>query len=129
MIMGLQSLTLKCIARVFSLKNLLIISWVMWAYIVCVKIIQVESFADHSRVGQVVKWLVKYSPTMVLSASSMRFSRGLSRIVHSWASHEQVVNFTIFTILHQTFTLNPYIKSHKHTWKWLDKIQSNLIQN
>ena len=41
MIVGLQSLTLKCIARVFSLKNslekLITISWVMWAYIVLVK--------------------------------------------------------------------------------------------
>ena len=62
--MGIQSLTLKCLARVLSLKSFLekllfTISWVMRDYIVLVKvcekahsnIIQEESFAGHSRLG------------------------------------------------------------------------------
>ena len=33
------------------------------------------------------------------------------------STHEPVTNFTFFTSLYQTLTLNPYIKSHKNTRK------------
>ena len=83
--------------------------------------IQTESYAAHSGVGQVGKWLVKYSMTKDCSVSSICFSRDLSRVVHLLVSREQFMNFTVFTIFHQTLTLNPYIKSHQHTRKWLTK--------
>ena len=73
----------------------------------------------HSQVGQVMKWHTKYS--LASLDSSMYFSCGLSRVVHLRASREQVANFTIFTSLHQTLTLNPYIKSHKHTGKMIEQ--------
>ena len=40
---------------------------------------------------------------------------------HELSIRELVANFIVFTILYQTFTLNPYIKFHKHTGKWLIK--------
>ena len=84
-------------------------------------IIQVESFASHLQVWQVTKWLTKYNLARECSVSSMCFSRDLSRVVHSRVSREQVANFIVFIILHQTLTLNLYIKSHKHTGKRLIK--------
>ena len=83
------------------------------------KIIQTESFTSHSQVRQVAKWLAKYSLARECSISGMCFSRDLSQVVHSRVNREQVANFIVFTILHQTLTLNPYIKSHKHIGKRL----------
>ena len=83
------------------------------------KNIQVESFASHSQVGQVAKWLTKYNLAKDCSYSIMCFSCNFSQVVHSWVNRKQVANFTVFTILHQTLILNPYIKSHKHTGKRL----------
>ena len=61
MIVGKQSLTLKCLVRVFSLKTfleklLITISWIMRVYIVLIRYVkrhtqshQAESFVSHSR--------------------------------------------------------------------------------
>ena len=61
MIVGLQSLTFKCIFRVLF-ESLFTISQVMWDYIVCkemrkalFKNIQAKSFVSHLRFGQVAK--------------------------------------------------------------------------
>ena len=48
------------------------------------KIIQAESFAGHSWVGQVAK----YSLAKDCLDFNMYFSRGLSQIVHLWASYD-----------------------------------------
>ena len=128
--MSLQSLTLKCIARVFSLKNslekLLTILWLMWAYIVLVKEWEKHTLKSSrqwvSRVTHnlawVVKWLTKTSLAWDCSNSSMCFSRSLSRVVTCELvakSHSS----KIFTKLsHTTLPLNPTI----NIGKWLNKI-------
>ena len=83
------------------------------------KIIQIKSFASHSRVGKVAKWLAKYSLAKYCLDSNMCFSRGLSQVVHLWTSHELVANFTFLRKSSQTLILNPYIKSHKYIGKRL----------
>ena len=133
MIVGLQSLTLKYIARVFSLKSyleklLLTILWVMWAYIVLVKKwgkhnlkeLEAKGFAGHScDLAWVAKWLTKSSLAWDYSDSSMCLSCGLSPVVHSRASREPVMkslSSQIFTKLsHLTLTLNP-IKIQENDW-------------
>ena len=127
--MGIQSLTLKCIARVFSLKisleKLLTISWIMWVYIVLVKVWekthlkrtrQWVSRATHD-LAWAAKRHVKPSLAWDSSDSSMFFSRGLLQVV----SHKLVTNYLsslIFTKLsHTILTLNLTI----NTGKWLNK--------
>ena len=126
--MGVQTLTLKCIARVSLWKSPYNFVGNVGLYSMCketrktlFKIIKAKSFAGRSRVGQVTKWLAKYSLAKYCSISSICFSRDLSWVFNSRVSCEQVANFTVFTILHQTLTLNPYIKSHKYTGKILTK--------
>ena len=106
------------------------------------KIIQTESFVGHLRVGQVTKWLAKYSLAKDYSVSSMCFSRDLSRVVHSWVSHKRQTSlcsqfFTKFS--HSTLTLNPTniqgidwqntikfdteLKPTKHNWKSLFELE------
>ena len=124
MIVSLQSLTLNCNARVFSLKNLLTISWIMWAYIVCVK-----KWGKHSlksckqRVSWVTRELAKprsdlRKPTWHKSMQlpSMCFSCGLLRVVHLRASRELVTNFTKLT--YSTLTLNPTNKQGNYWTKY-----------
>ena len=129
MIVGLQSLTLKCIARVFSLKSslekLLTISWVMWAYIILVKEWEKAHLKSSKHwvssvtcdLAWVAKWLVKSSLAWDCLDSSICFSRDLLWVV----THEPVTNSPssqIFTKLsHLTFKLNPT----KNTRKWLNK--------
>ena len=42
-------------------------------------------------------------------------------VFHESSTREPIANFPVFIILHQILTLNPYIKSHKHIGKWLNK--------
>ena len=61
MIVGIQSLTLKCLVRVFSLKSFLeklflTISWVMRAYIVLIKVCEkAHSKTSRQRVSRVTR--------------------------------------------------------------------------
>ena len=101
----------------------------MWAYIVLVKKWEKHSLKVPGKElrESLTTWLSREvtcenQPGIRLfsfqaCASHVAF-RGLS-------THKPVKNFTVFTILHQTLTLNLYIKSHKHTGKWLNK---NIIK-
>ena len=134
--MGLQYLTLKCIARVFSLKSslekLLTISWVMWAYIVLVKVwerVHLKSLDSEFR-GSLTTWLELWSDTLnptwhetiqiPTCTFHMAFYR-LSLVNQSRANCE----FTFFIGLHKTLTLDPYIKFHK---KYKEMIEQNYNQ-
>ena len=133
MIVGIQTLTPKCLARVFSLKiflgKLLTISWVMRAYIVLVKVWEKAHLKSSkqrvSRVthdlAQVVKWLPKSS----LAKRLFQFQHVLLMWPftgwHSRASLELISNSSSsqsFTNLsHTTLTLNPT----KIIGKWLNR--------
>ena len=63
MVVGIQSLTLKCLAKVFSLKSFLeklivTISWVMRVYIVLVKVCEKAHLNHLGRVfrGSLATW-------------------------------------------------------------------------
>ena len=113
----------------------------MWAFIVWVK-----KLGKHikttwqcisrviSWVGLVARWVMRCLLALDSSAFSMCFSRGISRIVHSQASHEVLYFSQLFTKLsHSTLTINPTniqgndwlitikfdteLKPTKHNWK------------
>ena len=65
------------------------------------KIIQVEGFAGHSWLGQVAKWLAKYSLAKDYLASNMCFPHYFSRVVHSRINREQVARSIVLSNLHQ----------------------------
>ena len=133
--MGKQSLTLKCLARIFSLKCflekllvLLTISWVMRVCIVLVKVCEKAHLKTSGRefCGSLARWpesqmTCEIQPSKDSSNSSICFSRGLFAGWYSWDSHELVVNSSSSQNLHQTFTHNFYIKSYKNTGKWLNR--------
>ena len=133
MIVGIQTLTPKCLARVFSLKiflgKILTISWVMRAYIVLVKAWEkAHSKTSRQRVSHVthdLAWVVKWLLKSSLAKRLFQFQHVLLMWPftgwHSRASLELISNSSSsqsFTNLsHTTFTLNPT----KITGKWLNR--------
>ena len=129
MIVGLQSLTFKCIAKVFSLKSslekLLTISWVIWAYIVLVKkwgkhtLKNLGSEFRGSLVTSPKLWSNPWNPTrhetvQIVACASHVVFRGL--FTHELAANSP--SSQIFTKLsHSNLTSNPT----KNTGKWLNK--------
>ena len=112
-----QPLTLKCFARVFSLKNTPFNSWVMGVYIVWVKnlvkhfpFFQTENFASTSWDG--------LSCEVLANLMVWHDSLASSHVLHTWpfhgllylqASHELVANFTDLLLM-----LDSLLISHTH---------------
>ena len=135
--MGLQSLTLECIARVFSLKNslekLISISWVMLTYIVLVK-----KWEKHTLKGSSSEFHKSLATWPKSRSDSQNLPWQETVQIPACASYtnfcgvstrEPVTNSRssqIFTKLsHSTLILNP-TKMQGNDWT---KIQSNLIWN
>ena len=138
MIVGKQSLTLKCLDRVFSLKNFFgknpfifyflflffTISWVTRVYIVLVKVCEKahSNLSGREFRGSLATWPeLRMTHKIQLgkdsSNSSMCFSHGLFMSWHLQASRELVVNSSSSQNLHQSLTHNPYIIFHKNIGK------------
>ena len=132
-----QSLTLKCLVRVslskVSSKNNLsssYISWVMRVYIVLVKNEKNHTPKSNkqwvSRVTHDLAWVVSHSRKpacqRLFKFHHVLFTWLVSRVISRNLVASIVTKTTSSQILHQTLTHSPYIKSHKNTRKWLNKI-------
>ena len=106
-------------------ESLFTISWVMWAYIVCVKKWGKHSLkSSRQRVSWVTRGLSKLRSDSQNTAwqKIVQILAYASHVVfHRLSTREPVANLIVFTILHITLTLNHYIKSHKHTWKMIEQ--------
>ena len=119
MIMGIQFLTLNCVASVFSFKSslekLLTISWVMKAYI---KLIQVW---DRRTLKISRQWVLRVTCDLAWDFLEHMAFHGLALASQSRATHE-IFSFIDF---HQTLTHNPSIKSYK---KYREMIEQKYNQ-
>ena len=83
---------------------------------------QAVSFAGHSWLGLSRESLAKSSLSWTLQILACASHMACFLGQQLWVSREQVVKSTSSQILHQTLTHIPYIKSHKNTGKWLNRI-------
>ena len=147
MIVSLQSLTLKCIVRVFSLKSLLTISWVMWAYIVCVKNKE-NTFWNHPGIefhGSLASWPTReVTPENQLDiflfsfqacASHVAF-RGLSTRIPIASKSLISLSSQFFTKLsYSTLTLNlinihgNYLTKYNQIWHIIKANKNTLVNH
>ena len=129
--------TLKCLARVslskVSLEDTLSSSYILW--VMRVYMVLVKNEKSHtpksnkqwvSRVTHDLAWVVSHSRKpacqRLFKFHHVLFTWLVSRVISRNLVASIVTKTTSSQILHQTLTHSPYIKSHKNTRKWLNKI-------
>ena len=129
MIVDLQSLTFKCIAKVFSLKSslekLISISWVMWAYIVLVK-----KWGKHTLKNSSSEFCGSLMTSPKLWSNSWNSARHETVQIAACASHvvfcrlsthELAANSPSSQIFAKLSHLNLTSNPTKNIGKWLNK--------
>ena len=79
-------------------------------------------FAGHSRFGLSRESLLKTSLLMTLQIPTCASHVACFAVISCKSVASPIAKTTSSQILYQTFTHSPYIKSHKNSGKWLNRI-------